>query len=701
MPSTLKSLALAVAIIGVATAAAAQSPFEKPPARSVQGRSGNSLTPPTNASPRAVLVAFLREQGRDESTTDALVEGTRNAGRNGISHVQFSQRVAGLQVYGTYAKAAYGARGELMNLVENLQSIPPTLRGTSLTPEQAIAAAIAELYPNVRTTSAGFFHTPPSATKVAIPHGDGAMSTGYVVLTWAEQGNQLHETLVDGNGAVLNVDNRTSNDSYSVFTVNPGATPQALVNGPGGGTLGSPSPNGWLTGVDQGTTDIKGYNVRAYLDAVSNNSSDGPGTAVSGGNFNTIANLTETPSSATNRPVAVQNLFYLNNVIHDELFRYGFTTAAGNFSGNDPVLAEAQDGGGTDNANFSTPPDGSSPRMQMYLWTGVGTHQVVVGANTYPAELAAFGPTLSTTGISGQIRVGSPADGCTTVGNVSGAIALVNRGNCDFTVKVKNAQAGGAIAVIVVNNQGDGLLVMGGSAKGIRIPAVFIGQTAGGAVSGIAPVSGIVRKSATSPLQRDGDLDADIVFHEYCHGLTWRMIGGMSGPLAGAIGEGMSDVCAELLTVPTDPAGADAIGEYSASSSNGIRRQRYAGYNLITYGDITGTEVHDDGELYGAIGWRLYELFTAAGGVTPRERLLTYMVDGMNYTPSTPKFEDMRDGILSATGDGSDPVLSPGNDACLVWDAFAHYGVGVGATATVRRRATVTESFQKPAGCGP
>ena len=32
--------------------------------------------------------------------------------------------------------------------------------------------------------------------------------------------------------------------------------------------------------------------------------------------------------------------------------------------------AEAQDGGGTDNANFSTPPDGGNPRMQMYLWGG-------------------------------------------------------------------------------------------------------------------------------------------------------------------------------------------------------------------------------------------------------------------------------------------------------------------------------------------
>jgi extracellular elastinolytic metalloproteinase len=37
--------------------------------------------------------------------------------------------------------------------------------------------------------------------------------------------------------------------------------------------------------------------------------------------------------------------------------------------GGDDVQAEAQDGGGTNNANFSTPAaDGGRPRMQMYLW---------------------------------------------------------------------------------------------------------------------------------------------------------------------------------------------------------------------------------------------------------------------------------------------------------------------------------------------
>jgi hypothetical protein len=67
----------------------------------------------------------------------------------------------------------------------------------------------------------------------------------------------------------------------------------------------------------------------------------------------------------------------VNNLLHDIHYHYGFTEAAGNFQvnnygrgglGDDPVQADAQDGSGFDNANFATPPDGLSPRMQMYLF---------------------------------------------------------------------------------------------------------------------------------------------------------------------------------------------------------------------------------------------------------------------------------------------------------------------------------------------
>ena len=64
--------------------------------------------------------------------------------------------------------------------------------------------------------------------------------------------------------------------------------------------------------------------------------------------------------------------------MHDMSYQYGFDEAAGNFQqsnlgrggkGNDYVIADAQDGSGSNNANFATPADGSNPRMQMYLFS--------------------------------------------------------------------------------------------------------------------------------------------------------------------------------------------------------------------------------------------------------------------------------------------------------------------------------------------
>ncbi len=172
--------------------------------------------------------------------------------------------------------------------------------------------------------------------------------------------------------------------------------------------------------------------------------------------------------------MAVQNLFYLNNVIHDTLSSHGFTEAAGNFqeqnftasgADSDSVNAEAQDGSGTDNANFATPADGSNPRMQMYLWNPRGTHEVVIAGSPaadgiYLAQGSAFGyKSTSTPRARAPLRPGRRrrgrrtwrAPGCAH-GSLEGAIAVVDRGSCDFTDKVFNAQRAGAVGVIVVNN---------------------------------------------------------------------------------------------------------------------------------------------------------------------------------------------------------------------------------------------------------
>jgi hypothetical protein len=238
--------------------------------------------------------------------------------------------------------------------------------------------------------------------------------------------------------------------------------------------------------------------------------------------------------------------------------------------------------------------------------------------------------------------------------------------------------------VIIVNNTGDDVFTLGGTASGISIPSVFVGQSTGPIVKSAATAT--VRLADPAPLSRDGDVDSDIVFHEYGHGLTWRMIGSMGGVMSGAIGEGMSDVLAVLMN------GDDKVGEYSSFAANGIRTAPYANYPR-TYKDFSGTEVHLDGEIYGAIGWKLGELY-ATEGLT-KDDLLDDLVDGMNYTPANPKFEQVRDGILEAAA-----ATHEGHE-CLIWKGFATYGVGVGASATFRgTKVTIKESFQIPAQCG-
>ena len=144
----------------------------------------------------------------------------------------------------------------------------------------------------------------------------------------------------------------------------------------------------WHTGT--GGTDYnytRGNNVWAYHDRTNQNVGDPARSATSSSalpnlTFDFTPDYTQAPTvtSPPNQQFNITNLFYWNNIIHDVMYIYGFNEVNGNFqddnqgrggAGNDHVNAEAQDGSGTNNANFSTPADGSSGRMQMYLWTTV------------------------------------------------------------------------------------------------------------------------------------------------------------------------------------------------------------------------------------------------------------------------------------------------------------------------------------------
>ena len=74
--------------------------------------------------------------------------------------------------------------------------------------------------------------------------------------------------------------------------------------------------------------------------------------------------------------------------------------------------------------------------------------------------------------------------------------------------------------------------------------------------------------------------------------------------------------------------------------------------------------------------------------------LFSYVIDGMNFTPSKPAYEDMRDGILASVATGSTP-----SDCSLVWEAFAQFGVGVGARGEVTGKGGDHRVVRRPANC--
>jgi PKD repeat protein len=146
------------------------------------------------------------------------------------------------------------------------------------------------------------------------------------------------------------------------------------------------SPYGWhnISGIAGETFTItRGNNTYTYEDADADNN---PGYSPEGGSslqFNFPFDNNAAP--ITNRDAAMANLFYANNFMHDMTAQYGFDESAGNYQarnysntglGGDEVNAEALDGSGTSNANFSAPPDGNNGRMQMFIFTAFNPNGV-------------------------------------------------------------------------------------------------------------------------------------------------------------------------------------------------------------------------------------------------------------------------------------------------------------------------------------
>ena len=232
-----------------------------------------------------------------------------------------------------------------------------------------------------------------SASLVLFPTGRGAR-LAWKTFTWPNT-QQLFMSVVDARtGSVLYRQSLTSDDTGTATAWE--FYPSDLV--PAGANVANPVTFPVVDG-----TSLNGDNAHVWADVKDNNKPD-PGEeipAVSGTDWSMPAILDTTNAAqncTTSRPCtwdknvpfswqanmaqnAAQVMYYLNKY-HDHLAGapYGFTAAAGNFeaAGGDPVLGQAMDGANSgnglpdknhfDNANMSTPPDGKSPTMQMYLF---------------------------------------------------------------------------------------------------------------------------------------------------------------------------------------------------------------------------------------------------------------------------------------------------------------------------------------------
>lgn len=531
-----------------------------------------------------------------------------------------------------------------------------------------------------------------------------------------------------------------SDGSYPAFI------PPVLVSMEGFNTPPSGLPDPWLSA---GATETRGNNVDAYSDDDSPDGysmSDLRATTNGTNAFDRIYDTSLDPLASQDQTMAaVTQLFYTVNWLHDSWYDSGFDEAAGNAQinnygrgglGNDPLLAEAQDGallGYIDNANMSTPADGESPQMQMFLWSGKpsGSLKIVQSGDTYAPGFASFGPGQFE--MTGDVVLAADAnapinDICSPIVNdVNGKIALIDRGTCSFESKAAEAQKAGAIGVIIANHTaGEPAPDMpgGGLMPPITIPILSVTFEDGKTIKDSLPSTVTATLTRTTSVRPDGTIDNTVVAHEWGHYLHNRLVY-CSTNQCGGESEGWGDFIALTLTVREND---NLDGTYTSSiyapmafpnaGYFGDRRYPYSvnlEKNPLTFkyimdseglppnvlnndNGIGNAEVHNTGEVWASMLFEGYvALLKESKAANPRytfeearRRMQDYVVAGMKLAPVDPTFTEQRDAILAAA------LAADEKDALLLAQGFAKRGAGSCAQSPAREsedNSGVVESF--------
>lgn len=383
------------------------------------------LTAPSNDSGEVVLRRFINANRALYGLTASQVaelkvtENYTNPAGN-LSWVALRQEIDGIPVFRGELRAALTRRGELVRttgqLAPDLDYRRLAASSGAMRPADAVARAAASIGVTVSAESLSLKSSSPDErtfvfepglfageTKVEVqyfPLESGIAVLAYSMVLW--QDVSAYYILVDAETGQLlfrkNItENQTEPATYVIYDDrNPAPlTPSTAFPGTGLQGLGIPRVAltriselplfdnlGWMT---DGTNITTGNNVDSGLDLVTPNGID-PGSRAVGSpyrvfdfDYNPPPQGTDDPMNPNWRLGMVTSMFFWTNRYHDRLYELGFTEAARNFQtnnfgrgglGNDHVLAEGQDYSGTNNANFATPPDGSSGRMQMYRFTG-------------------------------------------------------------------------------------------------------------------------------------------------------------------------------------------------------------------------------------------------------------------------------------------------------------------------------------------
>ena len=269
----------------------------------------------------------------------------------------------------------------------------------------------------------------------------------------------------------------------------------------------------------------------------------------------------------------------------------------------------------------------------------------------------------------------------------------------------------------------------GNSQSGARVPGTLIRDNANQATppDGTPPTTNMylwqsIAGSFYGPCV-DGDYDMSVIGHEYTHAISNRMVAGpdrgLSGFQAGAMGESWSDLDAMEYLGANDlvPPGQSLFvtGQYvTGNKTRGIRDYDLS-RNPLNYGDLgfdlTGPEVHADGEIWNGVNYDIRQAFidrygagsvalrrSCAEGRTPvtkcpgDRRWIQLVYDGwLLMAAGNVSMLDARDAMLAA-----DQLRFGGADQTLLWNAFAGRGMGAGAVSDTNADSDATPGFASP-----